>query len=172
MLIDNVVSPTYMPLPTPTVAKASLFPSGISCVAWGPTWCVRPMETPWDSGAKSWRSCGAVIRLQVGLKGGREGRRLEKDSFAVCKDSTSCQMLLFQFTIRPQKAREGAGDQGLYKGRWAVKSRGCQTNLDVNPSGAVKNRACEIPLAPWNLRPRVRDYQFAASTSVKRTIPL
>lgn len=81
-------------------------------------------------------------------------------------------MLLFQFTIRPQKTREGAGDQGLYKGRWAVKSRGCQTNLDVNPSGAVKNRACEIPLAPWNLRPRVRDYQFAASTSVKRTIPL
>lgn len=171
MLIDNVASPIDMLLPTPTVAKASLFPSGISCVAWGPAWCVRawcvrPMET------QSWLSCGAGIGLQVGLKGGREGGWLEKDSFAICKDSTSCQMLLFQFTRRPQKAHEGAGDQGLYKSRWAVKSRGCQTNSDVNPSGAVKNRACKIPLAPWHLRPRVNDYQFAASKSVKRTIPL
>lgn len=45
--------------------------------------------------------------------GGAE--RWEKNSFAICKDATSCQMLLFQFTRRPQKAREGAGDQGFIK---------------------------------------------------------
>lgn len=112
------------------------------------------------------RAAGGAERWEGG------GGWLEKDSFAICKDSTSCQTLLFHFTRRPQKAHEGAGDQGLYKSRWAVKSRGCQTNSDVNPSGAVKNRACKIPLAPWHLRPRVNDYQFAASKSVKRTIPL
>lgn len=46
MLTENVLGPTYVPLPTPTIAKASLLLSTISsCVAWWPACRVRLVVT-------------------------------------------------------------------------------------------------------------------------------
>lgn len=45
MLIENVLSPTYVPLPTPTGGKASLLLSAISRVAWWPACRVRLVVT-------------------------------------------------------------------------------------------------------------------------------